>query len=88
MSGDANAAGVTCEFGWELPPVIREVVRRAQLSPNEACKTFNMGVGLCVLCAVKDEAAVRAALEAAGEHPFRVGECVSGTGAVRYADEA
>ncbi len=88
VSGDANAAGVTCEFGWELPPVIREVVRRAQLSPNEACKTFNMGVGLCVLCAAKDETAVRAALEAVGEHPFRVGECVSGTGTVRYADEA
>ncbi len=88
VSGDANAAGVTCEFGWELPPVIREVVRRAQLSPNEACKTFNMGVGLCVLCAAKDETAVRAALEAAGEHPFRVGECMSGTGTVRYADEA
>ena len=88
VSGDANAAGVTCEFGWELPPVIREVVRCAQLSPNEACKTFNMGVGLCVLCAAKDETAVRAALELVGEHPFRVGECVSGAGTVRYADEA
>ena len=86
--GDADAAGATCEFGWPVPPVIGEVCRRAQLSPNEACKTFNMGVGLCVLCAAEDEAAVRAALEAAGEHPFRVGECVSGTGKVRYADEA
>ena len=88
LSGDANAAGVECTFGWDVPPVIHEVVRRAQLSPNEACKTFNMGVGLCVLCAAEDEAAVRAALEAAGEHPFRVGQCVSGTGVVRYADEA
>ena len=88
VAGDASAAGVECSFGWDVPPVINEVVRRAQLSPNEACKTFNMGVGLCVLCAAEDEAAVRAALEAAGEQPFRVGECVPGSGKVRYADEA
>ena len=88
VTGDANAAGTTCEFGWHVPPVIGEVCRRAQLSPNEACKTFNMGVGLCVICPAEDEDAVRVALEAAGEHPFRVGTCVNGSGQVRYADEA
>lgn len=85
--GTADDAGVACTFVWDVPPVITEVCRRAQLSPNEACKTFNMGVGLCVICAADDEEAVREALVAAGEQPFRVGECVPGTGQVRYADE-
>ena len=86
--GAGDEPGAECTFTWDVPPVISEVCRRAQLSPNEACKTFNMGVGLCVICAAEDEAAVRDALAAAGEHPFHVGECVPGTGVVRYADEA
>ena len=86
VAGDPDAAGTDFGFAWDVPPVITEVCRRAQLSANEACKTFNMGVGLCVICAPEDEASVRAALEAAGEHPFRVGECVPGTGEVRYTN--
>lgn len=74
-------------FPWNVPPVISYVVRAAGLTPNEACKTFNMGVGLMFICAPEDEAAVRAALEAQGEHPFRVGACVEGTGKVVYGDE-
>ena len=35
------------EMGWDVPPVITYVSRQAELAPNEACKTFNMGVGLC-----------------------------------------
>ena len=86
-AGASNEAGVACTFTWDMPPVISEVCRRAQLSPNEACKTFNMGVGMCVICAPEDEDAVRSALVAAGEQPFRVGTCVAGAGKVRYADE-
>ena len=87
VQGQADEPGATCAFPWDVPPVIAEVCRRARLSPNEACRTFNMGVGLCVLCATADEPAVRAALEAVGEHPFHLGSCVTGTGKVRYADE-
>ena len=74
-------------MGWDMPPVISYIARHAGLTPNEACKTFNMGVGLMLICAPEDEAALTAALEAAGEHPFRVGTCVEGSGKVVYADE-
>lgn len=74
-------------MGWDVPPVISYIARAAGLSADEACKTFNMGVGLCVICAPEDEAAVRAAFEAQGEHPFRVGTCVPGSGEVTYSDE-
>ncbi len=75
------------EMGWDVPPIISYIVRAAGLTPAEARKTFNMGVGLMLICAPEDEAAVTAALEAAGEHPFRVGTCVPGSGKVVYADE-
>ena len=73
-------------MGWDVPPVITYIAEHAELAPNEACKTFNMGVGLMLICAPEDEAAITAQLEAAGEHPFRVGTCVEGTGKVVYAD--
>lgn len=75
------------KMGWSVPPVITYISQQAQLAPNEACKTFNMGVGLCIICAPEDEANIVAALETVGEHPFRVGTCVEGTGKVVYTDE-
>ncbi len=74
-------------MGWDVPPVISYLCREAELTPNEACKTFNMGVGLMIIVDPADEAAVTAALVAQGERPFRVGECVEGSGKVVYSDE-
>ena len=84
---DAVVTRNGAEMGWDVPPVIAYVSRQAELAPNEACKTFNMGVGLCLIVAPEDEAAVTEALVALGEKPFRVGECVEGSGKVVYSDE-
>ena len=73
-------------MGWDMPPVIRYIAHEAGLTANEACKTFNMGVGLMIICPAEEEASVTAALEALGEHPFHVGTCVEGTGKVVYTD--
>ena len=75
------------EMGWDVPPVITYISQQAELAPNEACKTFNMGVGLCLIVPAADEPDVTAKLEALGEQPFRVGEIVEGTGKVVYSDE-
>ena len=74
-------------MGWDVPPVITYISEQAGLTPAEACKTFNMGVGLMIICPPEEEVAVTSALEALGEHPFRVGTCVPGSGEVRYSDE-
>ena len=84
---DAVVTRNGAEMGWDVPPVITYVSRQAELAPNEACKTFNMGVGLCLIVAPEDEATVTEALVALGEKPFRVGECVEGSGKVVYSDE-
>ena len=84
---DAVVTRNGAQMGWDVPPVITYVSRQAELAPNEACKTFNMGVGLCLIVAPEDEAAVTEALVALGEKPFRVGECVEGSGKVVYSDE-
>ena len=75
------------KMGWDVPPVITYISEHAELAPNEACKTFNMGVGLCFIVPAEDEDATVRALEVMGEKPFRVGTCVEGSGKVTYSDE-
>ena len=69
---------------WNVPPVIDYMVRAAGLTPDEAYKTFNMGVGMSVLCAPQDVDCVREALAEQGLESFVMGECVAGEGKVVY----
>ena len=73
---------------WSIPPIIGYVSRLAGLSLDEAYKTFNMGVGMSIICASEDVDAVTAALKAEGLDPFLMGECVAGSGEVLYRDDA
>lgn len=69
---------------WDVPPVIDYCVKAAGLTPDEAYKTFNMGVGMSILCAQDDLDEVCEGLEAEGLHPFVMGEVTEGTGKVVY----
>lgn len=69
---------------WDVPPVIDYCVKAAGLTPDEAYKTFNMGVGMSILCAQDDLDEVCEDLEVEGLHPFVMGEVTEGTGKVVY----
>ncbi len=69
---------------WDVPRIIEIVVEAAGLSPDEALKTFNMGIGLAFVCAPDDAAALEAMLISHGESVFRIGEVVEGSGKVAY----
>lgn len=69
---------------WDVPPVIDYCVRAAGLTPDEAYKTFNMGVGMSILCDQDDVDEVCEKLADQGFSPFVMGECVSGEGKVTY----
>lgn len=69
---------------WPVPPVISLACEAAGLNDEESYKTFNMGVGYAVIVAPEDVAQARAALEAAGDSVFEIGEVVAGTGKVAY----
>lgn len=70
---------------WDVPPIISYIVEKAGLSEEEALKTFNMGVGMCVICKPEDAAAMRSELESTGETVFNIGSIVKGAGNVTYA---
>ena len=70
---------------WDVPPIISYVAGKAGLSKEEALKTFNMGIGMCVICKPEDAAAMRSELESTGETVFTIGSIVKGAGNVTYA---
>ena len=70
---------------WDVPPIISYVAEKAGLSEEEALKTFNMGIGMCVICKPEDAAAMRSELESTGETVFTIGSIVKGAGNVTYA---
>ena len=59
-------------------------LKAAELTPDEAYKTFNMGVGMSIICAPEDQAEVEERLREQGFEPFVMGECGPGEGTVTY----
>ena len=65
---------------WRLPPVFAWLAAQAGLETSEMLKTFNAGVGMCVVVGAAEANAVRMELEAAGETVFEIGKIVPGQG--------
>jgi phosphoribosylformylglycinamidine cyclo-ligase len=80
----AGCDALIAKGSWRTPRVIELVVEAAALPPEEAYKTFNMGIGMALVLDPKEAPAVAVALRAAGEEVSQIGEIVEGTGLVRY----
>lgn len=70
---------------WKVPAVFGAIADAARLDEDGMLKTFNMGVGLCLVVEARAAAGIAAQLRADGETVFEIGEIVPGTGVVRYA---
>lgn len=64
----------------DVPNIFLELKKRSALSDVELYKTFNMGVGLCVV--TPDPVGVMTTLETLGTRSWKVGQVVHGTGRV------
>ncbi len=63
---------------WEQPRLMAFLQAQGQIEPEEMARTFNCGIGMAVVVAEEDVAAVAAALEAAGETVHRIGHIAAG----------
>jgi phosphoribosylformylglycinamidine cyclo-ligase len=70
---------------WKQPAVFGVIADAARIADAEMLRTFNMGIGFCVIVSAKSAASIAATLRDAGETVFEIGEIVSGGGSVRYA---
>ena len=69
---------------WKVPPIVQFICDAANLSQEEALKTFNMGVGMVLVVEAAKADAVMDALTEMGEEPFLMGNVIKGDGKVVY----
>lgn len=63
---------------WEQPRLMAFLQAQGHIEPGEMARTFNCGIGMAVVVAAEDVAAVTEALVAAGETVHRIGEIRAG----------
>ena len=66
---------------WPVPPLFTLIREASALADNELFRTFNMGIGMVVICAACDETAIR---ESIAEPVHAIGRVVSGERTVRF----
>ncbi len=66
--------------GWPLPPVFQWLRRSGNVADAEMLRTFNCGIGMVLVVAEADVAAVTRSLEADGERVHRIGSIVPHAG--------
>ena len=61
-----------------VPPVFDLIAKTGKIPERDMYNTFNMGAGLVLAVAAEDASRAVAAISAAGETAFVIGECVAG----------
>ncbi len=69
---------------WTPPPLFQLLQRIGDLPPAEMRRTFNLGIGMILVVAPADLAAVERRLKRAGETPIRLGQIVAGRRRVSF----
>ncbi|HET9637394.1 MAG TPA: phosphoribosylformylglycinamidine cyclo-ligase [Gemmatimonadaceae bacterium] len=67
---------------WRVPDVFGVLMEAGKVERSEMYRTFNMGVGMVVICAPTDVKSVLSATEQAGVNGWRIGSLRSGSGSV------
>jgi phosphoribosylformylglycinamidine cyclo-ligase len=80
LPGDLDA--VVELASWDVPPLFRELGRAGDVSAAELLRSFNMGVGMVVICDGADAGAVIQNAARAGIAGWALGEIRPGTGRV------
>jgi phosphoribosylformylglycinamidine cyclo-ligase len=79
-----EGVGVEIKLGsWPVLPIFDLMQRLGNVSEREMYRTFNMGVGMVVVCAESDVELIKSHVESRGERCFEIGRVVEGEREVR-----
>jgi phosphoribosylformylglycinamidine cyclo-ligase len=73
-----NCHAVIDADSWAFPAVFKILQQGGAVAPDEMARTFNCGIGMAVIVAPDEVETITAALEAAGEHLFKIGRVEQG----------
>jgi phosphoribosylformylglycinamidine cyclo-ligase len=80
-----EGVGVEINRGsWQVLPIFDLMQRLGNVSEREMYRTFNMGVGMVVVCAESDVKLIKSHVESRGEKCFEIGRVVAGERDVRF----
>jgi len=63
---------------WEFPEIFQKIQAAGNISQEEMLKTFNCGIGMIVVVASKNAAALKKVFEEQGETVFTIGKVIAG----------
>jgi phosphoribosylformylglycinamidine cyclo-ligase len=63
---------------WPIPPLFELMRRLGNVSENEMYRTFNMGVGMVIVCSTGDVETIETHLRSRGEEFYAIGNVVTG----------
>jgi phosphoribosylformylglycinamidine cyclo-ligase len=63
---------------WPIPPLFELLRRLGNVSESEMYRTFNMGVGMVIVCRQANAGIIESYLQDGGEACYRIGEVVTG----------
>lgn len=64
---------------WDELPIFGTMQKLGNVEDNEMFRTFNMGVGMTIICAKSDVQKIKSHVENLGEKCFEIGQVVEGT---------
>jgi phosphoribosylformylglycinamidine cyclo-ligase len=70
---------------WRMPKVFDIVAAATDISEDELYRTFNMGIGFCVVLSPEDAPVAAALLRERGETVYEIGEIIPGDREIVYA---
>ncbi|MCX7554997.1 phosphoribosylformylglycinamidine cyclo-ligase [Marinicella sp. S1101] len=65
---------------WDRPAVFDWLANTGNISPTEMLRTFNCGIGLCLIVAAEDESKVIQAINATGLNAWTIGKTIQHQG--------
>jgi phosphoribosylformylglycinamidine cyclo-ligase len=74
-------AGTNAEIkrgSWPVLPVFELMQRLGNIEEHEMYRTFNMGVGMVIICTQADAATIKSHIQATGESCYDIGTIVAG----------
>jgi len=67
---------------WEVLQIFKFIQEKGNVSEEEMFRTFNMGIGLCIVVSPEDVEKAEKVLKEVGETVYRIGEIREGSGKV------